>query len=339
VGRVNRNAYQITTPTATVGIRGTGGVIQVLNDGSTLVIGTSGIWSLTNPAGSIDVPAGVSGLAPTEPNTPPKESNTQPQTGTAPVQPEKTEFVQGDQVNPDGTAVITPAAPTMLVSGGGYHATAFWSPNPSSATSFSNGGIDAIFDSSGRLTEFKNAAGAIWKSDSSGTHADFGTDGILAWGRWTGNVTASGAAQTYSANQGMHYVIGTPTATMPTTGTATYALLGATRPTDVSGLVGPGTFSGSLNVIFGATHTIGVSYTVAMPGGANYVVNHTGTGTGSAFSQVGSGSFASGAFAGSSGSVCTGSCSSARYCASASSGRPASSSAMACANRASATEP
>ena len=61
VGRVNRNRYQITTPTATVGIRGTGGVIQVLNDGSTLVIGTSGIWSLTNPAGSIDVPAGISG--------------------------------------------------------------------------------------------------------------------------------------------------------------------------------------------------------------------------------------------------------------------------------------
>ena len=47
VGRVNRNSYRITTPTATVGIRGTGGVIQVQNDGSTLVIGTSGIWSLT----------------------------------------------------------------------------------------------------------------------------------------------------------------------------------------------------------------------------------------------------------------------------------------------------
>lgn len=70
VGRTSRNAYRITTPTATVGIRGTGGVIQVLNDGSTLVIGTSGIWSLTNPSGSIDVPAGVSGVAPSEPNTP-----------------------------------------------------------------------------------------------------------------------------------------------------------------------------------------------------------------------------------------------------------------------------
>src|SRR5688572_19438076 len=64
IGRVNRNAYRVTTPTATVGIRGTGGVIQVLNDGSTLGIGTSGIWSLTNPPGSIAVPAGVSCRAP-----------------------------------------------------------------------------------------------------------------------------------------------------------------------------------------------------------------------------------------------------------------------------------
>ena len=307
IGRVNRNAYRITTPTATVGIRGTGGVIQVLNDGSTLVIGTSGIWSLTNPAGSIDVPAGVSGLAPTEPNTPPRESNTQPQTTTtAPILPEENIYVEGNNVNPDGTAQIQPS---VLVSGGGYHATAFWSPNSSSATSFSNGGVDAIFDGSGRLLEFKNAAGAMWKSDASGTHADFGTDGILAWGRWTGTVMANGATVTYTANQGMHYVIGTPTATMPTTGSATYTLIGATRPTDVQGLLAPGTFSGSLNVIFGATHTIGMSYTVAMPGGINYVVNHTGTGSGSSFSQVGSGSMSSGAFLGSNGGACTGSCS------------------------------
>ncbi|MDH5577540.1 MAG: FecR domain-containing protein, partial [Betaproteobacteria bacterium] len=74
IGRVNRNKYQVATPTATVGIRGTGGLIQVLNDGSTLVQGTSGIWFLANPSGSIDIPAGVSGLAPVDPKQPPKET-------------------------------------------------------------------------------------------------------------------------------------------------------------------------------------------------------------------------------------------------------------------------
>src|SRR3954469_19629026 len=61
VGRVNRNRYQISTPTATVGIRGTGGRIEVLLDGSTLIAGTSGIWTLTNPSGTLDIPAGTFG--------------------------------------------------------------------------------------------------------------------------------------------------------------------------------------------------------------------------------------------------------------------------------------
>ncbi|HEY2338631.1 MAG TPA: FecR family protein, partial [Burkholderiales bacterium] len=103
VGRVNRNSYRITTPTATVGIRGTGGVIQVLNDGSTLVIGTSGIWSLTNPSGSIDIPAGVSGLAPRETNAPPRETNTQPQARPADVPPPKPiDYKKGEDVNAEG---------------------------------------------------------------------------------------------------------------------------------------------------------------------------------------------------------------------------------------------
>src|SRR3954470_15781994 len=68
IGRVNRNRYQITTPTATVGIRGTGGRIEVLNDGSTLIAGTSGIWTLSNPSGTLDVPAGTFGKAPSAPN-------------------------------------------------------------------------------------------------------------------------------------------------------------------------------------------------------------------------------------------------------------------------------
>src|SRR4051812_21385648 len=67
IGRVNKKQYAIVTPTATIGIRGTGGLIEVQIDGSTLVRGTSGIWTLSNPAGTIDIPAGFSGRAPTTP--------------------------------------------------------------------------------------------------------------------------------------------------------------------------------------------------------------------------------------------------------------------------------
>ena len=55
IGRVNRSAYQIQTPTATIGIRGTGGLIQVLDDGTTRIRGFSGIWTLTNAGGTLNV--------------------------------------------------------------------------------------------------------------------------------------------------------------------------------------------------------------------------------------------------------------------------------------------
>src|SRR5258706_1559535 len=87
IGRVNRNRYQITTPTATVGIRGTGGRIEVLNDGSTLIAGTSGIWTLSNPSGTLDIPAGTFRRAPAAPNQPPQKSDQSPTTGPAPLPP------------------------------------------------------------------------------------------------------------------------------------------------------------------------------------------------------------------------------------------------------------
>src|SRR3970040_788661 len=58
IGRFNRNAYQVRTPTATVGIRGTGGLIEILPDLATLIRGSRRTWILTNPAGQIDVTAG-----------------------------------------------------------------------------------------------------------------------------------------------------------------------------------------------------------------------------------------------------------------------------------------
>jgi hypothetical protein len=289
VGRVNRNAYRITTPTATVGIRGTGGVIQINPDGSTLVIGTSGIWSLTNPAGSIDVPAGVSGLAPSEPNTPPSETNTQPQTSTAPVQPEEQGFVQGNEVNPDGTAKILP---TVLVSGSGFAAAvSFAGPGTGFTPNLISGGTaTAVFNGTGQLTEL-TLNSQTYKMD--GSQVDFGTDGILAWGRWIGTMTTTLAAcgancsSTFNQDQGLHYVIGMPTPVMPTTGTATYSLMGATNPTYGSGSSAPGTFSGTLAMDFGGNRVSG-NFNVAMPDGKGYSWGISTNPTGNMFAQSGS---------------------------------------------------
>lgn len=287
VGRVNRNAYRVATPTATVGIRGTGGLIQIQPDGSTLVQGTSGIWFLANPSGSIDIPAGVSGLAPADPKQPPQESSIAPLAG--PMPPVNLPgYVQGDQRTPDGAPVLTTTTATPLVSGSGYAAALAFGVSGSAQVS-SDSNVTATFDAAGQMTAVPNLLSQFYTLGAGGTHADFGTDGILAWGRWIGPVTGDNCGQctlneNYSANQGLHYVIGMPTPSMPQSGTATYTLAGATQPTYIDGSSTPGTLSGSLSVDFGR-FTVGTNLNVAMPDGKGYAMNNAAASiSGSTFS-------------------------------------------------------
>ena len=288
IGRINRNAYRIATPTATVGIRGTGGVIQVQDDGSTLVIGTSGIWSLTNPAGSVDVPAGNSAVAPSDPKQPPQETTQQPTSGPAPVVEEEPIFVAGEERDEQGLPVIPEPPFTPLQTGPGYDATAFFTSgsSPQFDGPEGNAGFTGTFDSIGQLTKLEDRFGTVHAAlESGGSHADFGTDGILAWGRWVGTATIFGSPENFAANQGWHYVIGMPTAVMPTSGTATYSLAGATGPTNGIDST-PGTFSGSLSVNFGDTRggpRVDGSFNVAMPSGRGYAWS-IGTNIGSGYS-------------------------------------------------------
>ena len=289
IGRVNRNRYQVATPTATVGIRGTGGLIQVLNDGSTLVQGTSGIWFLANPAGSIDIPAGVGGIAPVDPKQPPKETVQIPTAGPSPLPPLE-EFETGEERETDGENVITPPAPppAFLASGSGYlgAVTYSWFGGPQLTLTPD---ATATFDGLGRMTAITDSAGQIFTSDGSSI-TDFGNDGIIAWGRWTGQVTGLGNIdglltidENYTANQGLHYVVGTPTASMPQSGIATYTMLGATSPTYLDGSTSPGTLTGSLNVDF-ARLSVGVNLNAAMPDGKGYLVGGSAQISGNTFS-------------------------------------------------------
>jgi hypothetical protein len=287
VGRVNRDQYQITTPTATIGIRGTGGVIQVRDDGSTLIVGTNGIWSLTNPSGSIDVPAGVTALAPSTPDTPPQRTSQAPQAGPAPlILP--VAYMEGEQRDANGnltsiikaTIQVPPPPPEAETSISGLTVAFTYGVGTPAALGLDNaGGITGAFDASGRLVGADNG-GSLYKLEAGGTHADFGTDGILTWGRWTGPVTLPGGPENYSANQGFHYVVGAPTPVLPTNNvTANYVLSGASHPTYLDGSTPPGTFTGSLSVNFGAQATINGQFRVDMQDRPNAPIAWTATGT------------------------------------------------------------
>ena len=314
IGRVNRDRYQITTPTATVGIRGTGGVIQVQDDGSTLVVGTSGIWSLTNPAGSVDVPAGTSAVAPTNPNQPPQESTQQPTSGPAPVPEQEPTFVAGEEREETGLPVIPEPAFTPLVSGPGYAAAlaytdALDAPRIDGGEFGGFQSVDAVFDGQGRLTSiFDPSLRNVSLDPVSGVHSEFGSDGILAWGRWTGTVhfiesVASDFSKVYGANEGFHYVVGLPTPVMPTQGSATYSLIGATAPTYANGSAVPGTLTtASLSVTFSSITTISGTFGVNMSDGKSWDWTIS-TSTSSAFFR-GTASDASGTMTGTGCAVC-----------------------------------
>ena len=71
---------------------------------------------------------------------------------------------------------------------------------------------------------------------------------------------------------------------MPTTGTATYSMMGATNPTYADGRTTPGTFSGTLAMDFGANRVSG-SFNVAMPNGSGYSWGMATNPSGAMFSQ------------------------------------------------------
>jgi hypothetical protein len=95
---------------------------------------------------------------------------------------------------------------------------------------------------------------------------DAGYNSDVSWGRWSNgtsrltvlNLTI--AQQVLGSNNGVHYLVGVPTASMPNSGSAYYQFAGATSPTFASGAVAPGTFAGQGLVQFGAGMTTKVAF-------------------------------------------------------------------------------
>ena len=87
-----------------------------------------------------------------------------------------------------------------------------------------------------------------------------------------GSCTSNSCPRTYGPNQGFNYVLAIPTLQMPTSGTFTFGLWAATSPTFGDGRTAPGTFSGSLSVVFGSSAQIRLSASVQMPGDVTYTI-------------------------------------------------------------------
>ena len=272
IGRVNRDAYLIQTPTATVGIRGTGGIIEVLADGTTRITGTSGIWVLRNDRDALDVPAGTVGEASPNRSEPPRQTTGQPV--LPPAQP----------IEVTGTTLVPPAGgAAAFVAGEQLPATLNCSAGCELSYTYLQGGFGAVgaapatgpaltFGPSGELVAF--VAGSETKA-LTGSTVDFGTaDGVVSWGRWVGSATINGLP--WSDFQTLPYVVGLPSPIgdlTSSTATFTYSLIGATAPTDGTnvGVVTGGTLIGQ----FGPVAKVGIDLSLAVAG-QSYNINSGG---------------------------------------------------------------
>jgi hypothetical protein len=294
IGKANASRFEIQTPTATLGIRGTAGVIQVDADGTTRLNATSGIWVMRNAAGSIDVPAGTSGGTTPDITIPPRRIAALGIGGPAQQRADRGSRNDGrdgggpdrgdaDQQRPAGgttsaggqTLPPPPIVDTTLLSqttggGGGGGATGTFASatlmkTPTYNESHQFNVVNAMFDAANAVTDI-TIPGTVptphaVSSLSTTTMYEVGQhNSELYWGRWTGTfqTTVGGTLQsaTLNPNEGLHFLVANPTAptSMPI-GVINYTHIGGTNPTFSNGVLSPGTF------IAGASNPMMVDFT------------------------------------------------------------------------------
>ena len=168
----------------------------------------------------------------------------------------------------DATPVTPPAPPPVTATGAPTGQVEFVGIGGFPELNGTSVQTQAVAAADGQLESIRN--------NGRGTNVDRdygGLGGAIGWTRWSGGTTqalvAGRATAAIAADGGQHMVWGRQLTNAPTSGTATYALTGSTRPTIDNGSIAPGTLSsGSLVVDFSAMR-VGYDMTVQF-GGSSY---------------------------------------------------------------------
>ena len=282
IGRANRDGYRLRTDVATIGIRGTEYSVKYTN--SIEVFCADGSILVQNEGGTLQLNGGQGGYVASN-QTPPQQTENRPV-----LPPESPTDQQLDEPNkkpddPDNEiqesdAGVLPQIPTVTPLTGKFLANI--------AVSHPNGqlNIDQVqveLDGAGQLIAFDMLEGfgqGLGTQLGSAAPESQGNDGIIAWGRWI-NGTPDGdliGGMDLTTEGAFHYVVGLPVTNMPTTGQATYSMIGSTTPSiqAFSGFSSVAVASSSLNVDFQwAAVTVQLGLNVS-GGGVSGVVNGSG---------------------------------------------------------------
>lgn len=314
IGKTNRDAYQVATPAATIGIRGTGynaNMDQGLN-----VSVTQGAVALKNEAGELVLGVGQSGYV--------KDNNTAPQltfdkpggsggtTGSGGQGGQQKKgggatgggdeggtgdgYKAGDEVKTDGEPAVVPDVPQNQVISG-LNTIAALSMTSGQRATYCSEMCSALEGASGMTITYDASGNRLYVEDGDLLHMDFskatldtGTYGglpaagfseAMAWGRWYGEMkyvysSFTGSA-TLSPNQGFHGIAGVASPSsvygaLPVMTELHFALIGATRPTEATGSIAPGTVTGGnlmLKIVDGSTYYVAGGLNINMNGGSS----------------------------------------------------------------------
>lgn len=305
VGRSNRENYRITTTVATIGIRGT--EFSVTYGNSINVTTGEGSNEVCNAAGCLILNSGETAYV-ADANTHPVMTNKKAEIPPPPP-PGLNELVAGNETDSEGNpaALIGQSEPQMQViplpSGAGGLATAYVT-----GAGFNAGliGGSLVFAASGELTDFIDCCVPASNLSSSGS-AEYGSDGIIGWGRWA-NGTVGGSTPLATLSYAAGISANAVTATSIVRGYTSFA---STAPVVTSGgsIVATGTpnsVTGTLNVNFSSIPGSGgwLTYSLSIP-----VAGQTFSLNGSADQYSNTGFLGSASTISSSGAGCTPSCS------------------------------
>lgn len=253
IGSVQHDQYELKTPVATLGIRGTE-YVAVLRPANTLRVHVGrGKVVITNEQGSLEVPEGRNaivtlGSAPEFSEQGPQYQATGP-TGdrlVATYQHRQDPHLLDPRANMPGLGEqsfaslpvgqgtggsggtggtgggTSPGGPPPLPPGG-YQMAGMSSSGPFGSLSFYLAGINLDFDNVGQPSSLDPSSfdTGDWK------FFDVATSGAVSWGAYTdGTGTLGGTSFTLSDEQFLPYVIGSAPTNVPQTGILSYALAG-----------------------------------------------------------------------------------------------------------------
>lgn len=260
IGKRNKKNYRVKTPVATIGIRGTDYTANLCEQncgangtGLYLSVASGGVV-LGNAGGSLDIDVGQAGFV-SSPSAAPISLGAANNAASDSDSNIDLVAIPKDAKDPQGNDI-------SLETGGAVNAVVVQAPTgiPGQIVSSINGTLQNSSGATANLELGTNSAvnaftteGATYSvGTASNSNQGFDADTGLYWGRWSNgsiNQTSGSRISSIDLNDSSaHWIYTTNqiTPTLPTTGSATFQLVGNTNPTDNlgnSGVLGSATLS------------------------------------------------------------------------------------------------